>query len=455
VYCSVCIKAMAACGGLHTFAVTEDGEALFACGDGGRGALGLGDEERRLSPARVVLPVRCIVVSASCGESHGACCTEGGEIMCWGDNTYGQLGVGDLEQRLEPTRVEGFDGDAVVLVSCGRFHTAAITEAGRLFTWGRGDHGRLGHGDRGLRAHPSEVNLCLLSDAPAQSPAPKVEMVALGAMHTLALTNAPNGNLWCWGWGCCGQLGLGDFDNRHMPARICGAGLTFEKSRAIFAAAGQMHSCALLEDGSLWTFGGGGDGKLGLGDTRSRNTPTLVKTLHDVLHVSAGDSHTAAVTRELQLYTWGDNAYGQLGLGEKGGGRAVPTCIPGMADVVQVACGENHTVAVDEKGTLWSWGGGGGGQLMHDDRKRRLGPTAVCSDRLGGSRVGRCRPISPDRALAFAMINHARLGVASPFAHLPTDLVGRIARMAHPWPQGAAGKAPGIMRLLGGGGFEG
>ena len=127
---------MAACGGLHSAAVTQDG-ALFAWGDGGRGALGLGDESRRQSPGRVAFPPgddeATAVVCVAAGESHCVCCTETGAVYCWGDNTYGQGGHGDCEGRLVPTRV-ALEAP-ILLVSAGRYHTAAVSTQGELWIW--------------------------------------------------------------------------------------------------------------------------------------------------------------------------------------------------------------------------------------------------------------------------------------------------------------------------------
>ena len=175
---------MAACGVLHTLAVSEDG-VLYACGDGSRGALGLGNEERMLCPARVAVPHECVVVAASCGESHGACCTEDGRVYCWGDNTYAQGGHGDTESRLLPTLVDGIDG-TILHVCCGRFHTAAVTATGRLYTWGRGGHGRLGHGDGDTDGAivPKQIRPERFVDAIGQFP--KVLMAALGAVSRVS-----------------------------------------------------------------------------------------------------------------------------------------------------------------------------------------------------------------------------------------------------------------------------
>ena len=79
--------------------------------------------------------------------------------MTWGHGLYGQLGHGDEQDRTRPAKLgrEVFGGSAVMMVSCGGYHTMAVTEVGRLFTFGAGDNGQLGHGDRSKRNVPVEV----------------------------------------------------------------------------------------------------------------------------------------------------------------------------------------------------------------------------------------------------------------------------------------------------------
>jgi alpha-tubulin suppressor-like RCC1 family protein len=203
------------------------------------------------------------------------------------------------------------------------------------------------------------------------------------------------------------------------PAIVAGAWRACGR-RAVLAAAGQMHSCAILDNHSLWTWGGGGDGKLGLGDTKSRCSPELVDLAgYGALLVSAGNSHSAAVTRQLTLFTWGNNAYGQLGPG-KIRGVATPqmTCLVG---ILQVSCGENHSMAIDLLGRLWCWGGGGAGQPGHDDRKRRLLSQEVASSSLGDLKAGRCRPLSAELALAWCMVSHKPLAEGSRWRNCPRN----------------------------------
>ena len=128
----------AATGGFHSAAVGEDG-ALFVWGSGANGELGTGDTDRRLAPTRVAgLPAPVRQVAA--GEKHTAIVTEVGDLFMCGWGEYGRLGLGDEEDRTTPTLVARavFDGEAVLMVACGGEHTAAVTEGGGVYAFGYG-----------------------------------------------------------------------------------------------------------------------------------------------------------------------------------------------------------------------------------------------------------------------------------------------------------------------------
>ena len=127
-----------ACGGYHTVMVAEGGRAVLACGFGFTGQLGNGTREHQLVPGPVsglaeVLEGALVVMVAGWGF-HSAASTSEGEVMTWGYGEYGQLGHGDEEDITRPAKLgrEVFGGSAVMMVSCGGFHTMAVTEVGRL-----------------------------------------------------------------------------------------------------------------------------------------------------------------------------------------------------------------------------------------------------------------------------------------------------------------------------------
>ncbi|KAL1496379.1 hypothetical protein AB1Y20_016334 [Prymnesium parvum] len=200
-----------ACGARHAIAVTSDGRA-FTWGDGARGQLGLGREvaDDALAtvrqPAQVHFGRREMVVHVAAGEAHTFACTNVGKLYAWGDGGDGRLGVGDALCRRHvvpvllpaPTELFGENPtDAWQLPVCGERHSGAMTTCGVVFTWGRGDNGRLGHGApyaRELAPRP----LLALKAVP-------MEALAMGRSHTVAVSI--HKAVWVWGGGALGQCG--------------------------------------------------------------------------------------------------------------------------------------------------------------------------------------------------------------------------------------------------------
>ncbi|MCA8836778.1 MAG: putative Ig domain-containing protein, partial [Proteobacteria bacterium] len=117
------------------------------------------------------------------------------------------------------------------------------------------------------------------------------------------------GELYCWGLGSNGRLGLGNTNLQTTPTKV---GTTANWSQV---SAGLNHTCAVNTDGELYCWGNGSQGRLGLSETISRTIPTQVGTASNRSQVSAGLSHTCAVNTDGELYCWGDGDNGRLGLG--------------------------------------------------------------------------------------------------------------------------------------------
>ena len=134
---------MAAAGGrAHGAAVGEDG-ALFVWGDGHDGQLGTGDTANRLAAPMCVDGLPAPVRQVAAGACHAGIVTDAGDLLMRGNREFGK-------HRATPTLVARalFDGEAMLMVDCGAFHSAALTEGGGVYTFGDGQDGRLGHGDR-------------------------------------------------------------------------------------------------------------------------------------------------------------------------------------------------------------------------------------------------------------------------------------------------------------------
>lgn len=284
-----------ACGEYHTCALTPSGE-LYTWGDGSRsaGLLGHGSNRSQWLPRRVVGPLDGVRVSkVACGEWHMAVVASSGELFTFGDGTFGALGHGDTRTVLLPKQVESLKGFKSITVACGPWHTAAVVEvladhmsgkssSGKLFTWGDGDKGRLGHGDKERKLAPMCVAVLKNCD---------FVQVACGQTLTVALT--VSGQVFTMGSPVHGQLGNPQADGKA-------AVLVQDKLRGEFVeeiSSGSYHVAVLTSKSEVYTWGKGANGRLGHGDVEDRIVPTLVEALKDkqVKSISCGSSFTAVI----------------------------------------------------------------------------------------------------------------------------------------------------------------
>ncbi len=200
----------------------------------------------------------CAIVTGSGGS---------GQVMCWGDNTYGQLGDGTTPARTAAVAVSGIT-DAVS-IAAGGFHTCVVRSGGEIRCWGSNDHGQLGNGAAGAPiAMPTAVTGAWTTDTTAT-----IQGVTAGGAHTCALVNASTSRVYCWGFNQWGQLGDGSMGvDRRAPVP---AMLT---ATASLVAAGYGYTCALTgaSTDSLHCWGENDTGALGDGTTTDRTTPTAV-----------------------------------------------------------------------------------------------------------------------------------------------------------------------------------
>ncbi|XP_031251512.1 PH, RCC1 and FYVE domains-containing protein 1-like [Pistacia vera] len=292
---------LVACGEYHTCAVTLSGD-LYTWGDGtyNYGLLGHGNEVSHWVPKRVNGHLEGIHVSyISCGPWHTAVVTSSGQLFTFGDGTFGVLGHGDRKSISIPREVESLKGLRTVRAACGVWHTAAVVEvmvgnssssncsSGKLFTWGDGDKGRLGHGDKEAKLVPTCV---------AALVEPNFCQVACGHSLTVALTTA--GHVYTMGSPVYGQLGNPHADGK-LPTRVEGK---LFKSFVEEIACGAYHVAVLTSKTEVYTWGKGANGRLGHGDTDDRNSPSLVEALKDkqVKSIACGTNFTAAIC----LHKW-------------------------------------------------------------------------------------------------------------------------------------------------------
>lgn len=207
-------------------------------------------------------------------------------------------------------------------------------QMGKLYSWGSGDYGRLGHGDNQPKKSAKLVEI--LRDK-------NIIKFVCGPRHTLAL--ASDGSVYTWGYGGDGQLGHGDFQLQTMPTQI----KALLGEHVIDMSCGDKHSAVLTSGGDVFTWGDGSLGQLGLGDFRRQHTPHRVMELQGkmILQISCGAYHTACIDKDEQVYTWGQGGSGRLGH-EQENDLAVPTLVESLQGkgIQGVQCFHEHTMAL-------------------------------------------------------------------------------------------------------------
>lgn len=349
-------------GSGHTLALITDGK-LYAWGNNNYGQLGFGDTTNRTTPT--ALPTTDFdgtVISVATGLSYTIALTDNGSVYGWGYNSNGQLGQNDATNRSAPVKIQQsyFGGDKVTSIAAGRGRIFAITSAGKLYAWGNNNYGQLGLGDQASRSIPTEVSRSNFGNK-------NISAIVVGGNQTIALT--ADNKLYAWGSNTYGELGTGDNTARNIPTLVNISSLN-GSIKAL--AAGDSYSMVLTTAGKIYAWGNNGYGQLGLNDTNNRNIPTEVATTNmdgTVAAISAGGSHALALTTTHKLYTWGNNNYGQLGFGDTTS-RKVPTEVPtsGFSGaVISLAAGDTHTLVLVSPGKLYAWGNNDNGQLGFGD----------------------------------------------------------------------------------------
>ncbi|KAF3791233.1 Ultraviolet-B receptor [Nymphaea thermarum] len=281
------------CGEFHTCALSHSGE-VYMWGGFGHGL----DSSDNKSNRNIWLPLKIqlegiFISSIACGDCHTALVSSSGKLFTFGEGAFGALGHGDLKSSAQPREVQSLKGLKVKSVSCGPWHTAAIVEihhnnsnvnpsGGKLFTWGDGDKGKLGHVDKERKLFPT----CVASLAKHD-----FLQVSCGRAMTVSLT--VSGRVFTMGSSVHGQLGNPNAKNGTIAC--VESALKHESVKEI--SSGSYHVAVLTSKGNVYTWGKGANGRLGLGDVEDRNSPSLVDGLNDrdVRSISCGSSFTAVI----------------------------------------------------------------------------------------------------------------------------------------------------------------
>ncbi len=451
----------------HTAFLTENG-TLYTIGRGTSGQLGNGDRKNssgitgdEFTAVQVqdtqgsnLGNIRDVYV----GETHTIAIDKSGELYTWGSNTYGEL---RSTESTAPSIVRAYKVEEderikkAILVSAGNGHSIVVDETGFAYAWGLGTSGQLGNalgvnsrpavrvGVEGIRLETNHITLKskdnieingynkqlnLIYDpeieiSSVQSKDTRVAsvrknadseakltvsgvnagtttvlvnsvdannftytsiiqvtvlptiadiaddvilpldrtlnpMTVSGSSHTLILKS--DGTVLAYGDNAYGQTaGKATYSDRVNVVKF-----PEEAASIISVSAGDDFSVALDRNGNVYTWGNNRNGELGLGTTdfNRHNEPTRVPTLRNIVKIAAGAKHCIALDKDGYVYTWGNNTSGSLGTGGTAS-VTIPVQVNNVANVIDIAAGTDHSMVLTADGSVYTTGKNGLGQL--------------------------------------------------------------------------------------------
>ena len=314
----------------------------------------------------------------SCGHFHSAAVVAASpaQVHTWGRGALGLLGHGDEEDCYVPRPVKALAGIAIRQVACGAYHTVAVAESYRLFSWGwRLEQARGGAIVESYSTLPEQVHAL---------DGLEVRAASCGHYATAACTS--DGLLFTWGKGERGQLGHGHPHDVVYPQRVAGGALASDPFvwdaklgkhfLVVLLASGDLCSCGAADGGVLGRGASGGMLMLGGGSpatlassAASSATAYALSDEHTLRPIPAlqgarvgflacGEGHVAVITGSGEVYTWGMASYGRLGHSGVDD-VATPTPVGQLHGkrFVEVACGAHCTLALTDGGQVFTWGG--------------------------------------------------------------------------------------------------
>jgi alpha-tubulin suppressor-like RCC1 family protein/regulation of enolase protein 1 (concanavalin A-like superfamily) len=354
-------------GAYHTLALRSDG-TVWAWGSNSEGQLGYGTTTNSQKPVKVGSDLDGNtfkdVVAIAGGAYHSMALTQDGKVWTWGANFRGELGDGaemgqdaDLAPtRLKPGRVSGLNETAdnpVIAIAAGSYYSLALKKDGTVWEWGTG----LGQGssDHLMATQVKFADGTSLSD---------IEAISAEGYHAVAIRKSDH-TIWAWGQNASGELGNGTTITTATPVQVTMNGVAFAGATKVLAGSG--YTLALKgNEGTVWAWGANYSGILGDGTDHNASQPVQVLGFdpqNPAADIATGVYHSMALCGDGRVWTWGENVYGELGngsitpFGEPASSIPRPLPVSGITgNVAAIGAGRTRSFVIDQSGRIWAWG---------------------------------------------------------------------------------------------------
>ena len=345
-------------GGGHHYVALKGNGTVYTWGYNNSGELGLGDTNNRLEPTQTNMKN---VIDIAAGYNHTIILKSDGTVWTSGQNKYGQLGDGSTVDSNSFHKVKlnenGEYLENIVSVAAGYSTSYAVTSDGEVYGWGSNDDGELGQANKSTDPVTYPVKMKKISN---------IIQVAAGANHAIMLD--VNGNVWATGYNSSGQLGTGDKATQTLPQQMVSVSGIKE------IAAGTNHSVMLTEGGNILSAGSSTRSQMGDGSSTDRTTAVYTRNtsgyiVSNAKHIAAGGNSTY-ISRKKDtdgksqgMYVIGENSNGQL-FTQNTTTQPYAKEVETDKDILTMALTENSTgLIVDEEGNVYTVGYNGQGQL--------------------------------------------------------------------------------------------
>jgi len=303
------------------------------------------------------------------GNHHTLILLNSNTVSVIGSNSNGQLCESTTTSSRTTANIISSNLYNVIEVAAGNQFSLVLLSNGTIQGFGRNDYGQLG--DSTVTQRTSQVSVTGINNAIDISVGPS-------GNHSLALLN--DNTVKAWGTNFYGQLGntvnIGTNTANSTPSLISNL------SNVIMVKAGNNHSLALLNNGTIMAWGFNDRGQLGNGTTNNSSSPVTVLDINNAIAIAAGDKHSIALLSDGTIKAWGSNEFNQLGNSTNAGtttANSTALSVLNITNAIAIASGSNHCLVLLNDNTVRTWGRNADGQLGNGTITNSFTPVTVTS----------------------------------------------------------------------------